>query len=221
MAQAAELIEIGRPLIGNLKELSAQVPAENGVLITVKRASPQALAALVRSLELFGQLYSDAMAKLPQETMEQIVNLLVPKEPVSSTALKQAQMVVRAKNAVLQSGDWVKASDIADLAKFSSANPSSQPSKWKREKRIFAIRHDSIDYFPMYALDAATGYRPIAALKDVINVLEQRKDGWGIAYWFASVNSRLGGKRPQDLLANAPERVLAAAQHEVAGLTHG
>lgn len=221
MAHAVEFIEIGRPLSGNLKELSAQAPTENGVLITVKRASPQALAALTRSLELFGQLYSDAMAKLPQETIEQLVNLLVPKEPVSSIALKQAQMVVRAKNAVLQSGDWVKANDIADLAQFSAANPSSQPSKWKREKRIFAIRHDSIDYFPMYGLDATTGYRPHVALKDIIAVLDERKDGWGMAYWFASVNSRLGGKRPQDLVIDAPERVLAAAKHEVAGLTHG
>jgi hypothetical protein len=221
MAQAAESFEIGRPLSGNLKELSAQLPTAEGVLITVKRASPQALAGLVQSLELFGQLYADAMAKVPQETMEQIINLLVPKEPVPSTALKQAQMVVRAKNAVLRSGDWVKATDIAELAQFSSANPSSQPSKWKREKRIFAIRHDSIDYFPMYGLDATSGYRPFAALKDIIAVLEHRKDGWGMAYWFASVNSRLGGKRPQDLLPHAPERVLAAAQHEVAGLTHG
>jgi len=72
-----------------------------------------------------------------------------------------------------------------------------------------------------YGLDATTGYRPFAALKDIIAVLEQRKDGWGMAYWFTSVNSRLGGKRPQDLLPHAPDRVLAAAQHEVAGLTHG
>lgn len=152
---------------------------------------------------------------------QQIVSPLVPKEPVTSTTLKQIQMVVWAKNAVLQSGDWVKASDVAELGPFIAANPSSQPSNWKRERRIFTLSHDSIDYLPLYGLDATTGYRPFIALKGIIAVLEARKDGWGMAYWFASVNSRLGGKRPQDLLPDAPERVLAAAQYEVAGLTHG
>jgi len=34
----------------------------------------------------------------------------------------------------------------------------------------------------------------------VLSVFRGRKDEWGLAYWFASVNSFLGGKRPQDLL---------------------
>ena len=48
-----------------------------------------------------------------------------------------------------------------------------------------------------------------------------RKYGWGLAYWFASANSLLGGKRPQDVLATSPDRVLAAAADEMAGIAHG
>lgn len=44
---------------------------------------------------------------------------------------------------------------------------------------------------------------------------------WGLAYWFASVNSFLGGKRPQDLLIDTPDRVVDAAKDEVAGVLHG
>ena len=47
------------------------------------------------------------------------------------------------------------------------------------------------------------------------------KDGWGLAYWFASANSFLGGKRPQDVLLESPERVLAAAADEMAEVAHG
>jgi hypothetical protein len=47
------------------------------------------------------------------------------------------------------------------------------------------------------------------------------KDEWGIAYWFQSSNSFLGGKRPQDLLSSAPQRMLAAAEDEVQEVAHG
>lgn len=33
-----------------------------------------------------------------------------------------------------------------------------------------------------------------------MGVFRGRKDDWGLAYWFASPNSFLGGKRAQDLL---------------------
>jgi hypothetical protein len=42
-----------------------------------------------------------------------------------------------------------------------------------------------------------------------------------LAYWFASVNNSLGGKRPQDLLIDQPQRVVAAAKDQVAGVLHG
>ncbi|CAD2251032.1 hypothetical protein PSEUDT2PL_00014 [Stutzerimonas stutzeri] len=35
------------------------------------------------------------------------------------------------------------------------------------------------------------------------------------------MNSYLGGERPQDLLIAVPARVVAAAEYEVAGVTHG
>ena len=38
---------------------------------------------------------------------------------------------------------------------------------------------------------------------------------------FQSVNGFLGGKRPQDLLATDPDRVIAAARDEVLGVLHG
>ena len=42
-----------------------------------------------------------------------------------------------------------------------------------------------------------------------------------MAYWFRSDNSFLGGKRPQDLLASAPDQVIAAALDEIHGIVHG
>jgi len=95
------------------------------------------------------------------------------------------------------------------------ASPSTRPNKWKRLQQIFAIDlHGVVDYFPGYGLDPA-GYRPRAPMGQVLKVFGGAKDGWGLAGWFLAVNSVLGGRRPQDLLATKPERVIAAAQDEM------
>lgn len=58
-------------------------------------------------------------------------------------------------------------------------------------------------------------------VEQMVSLLMPQKDDWGLAYWFISMNSYLGGERPQDLLIAVPARVVAAAEYEVAGVTHG
>lgn len=228
MAQPADVFNISHPAVGNVRELltrldksKGKAAAKTGIVIEVTTDSEKNLDVYVNALEMLGQYFSTRIAGAPEEAIKLIVQALVPAKPVTSNQLKQAQMLAKAKTAVLQSGDWVTAGEIASLANLSAANPSSQPSKWKREKRIFAIRHEGVDYFPLYGLDETASYRPLAALKEVIAVLEPMKDGWAMAYWFMSVNGWLGGKRPQDLLRSSPQRVVAAAREEVTGITHG
>jgi hypothetical protein len=150
-----------------------------------------------------------------------IIEALVPDVPLPRHKLIEARMTAEARKRVLETGDWMTAAQIAEAAGFSSSNPSAQPNKWKKDGQIFAVRHRAVDYFPGYALDPSTGYRPAKGLARVLAVFRGRKDDWGTAYWFASVNSFLGGKRPQDLLIGEPDRVVAAAEDEVAGVLHG
>ena len=129
-------------------------------------------------------------------------------------------MLVQARKAVLQSGDWLTSADIAQLAGLSTRNPSAQPNKRKKQSQIFAIHNGGIDYFPSYGLSSDAGFRPLKSLAKVIEAFAGHKDGWGMAYWFSSQNSFLGGKRPQDLLASAPDSVIAAALDEIQGVAH-
>jgi hypothetical protein len=46
------------------------------------------------------------------------------------------------------------------------------------------------------------------------------KDGWAMAFWFASPNTFLGGKRPKEVLSANPLGVLSAAKEEVSGVVH-
>ncbi|MDB5981120.1 MAG: hypothetical protein JWQ69_2135 [Pseudomonas sp.] len=134
--------------------------------------------------------------------------------------LTEARMRSKAKIAVLESGDWLTTSEVAEVAGVEIINPSAQTSKWKSKKLIFSINHKGVDYFPSYALDPATDYRPRAAIKSVIDVFGDQKGEWGLAYWFASVNSFLGGRRPQDVIKEDPEQVIAAAEDALVGAAH-
>ncbi|KWV48568.1 hypothetical protein AS156_18100 [Bradyrhizobium macuxiense] len=128
-------------------------------------------------------------------------------------------MAAKARKAVLETGDWLTASQFARMAGFNDAR--SHTNKWRKDGQIFTIRYRGVDYFPRYALDPSISDQPAKGLASVLSVFHGRKDDWGTAYWFASINSFLGGKRPQDLLIDQPDRVVAAAEDEVAGVVHG
>lgn len=195
--------------------------APQTVVITLDVTSQATADAYVCSLEMLTKAFQVHMRPVPEETISTIVAMWVPKKPVPSTLLREAKMLAAAKTEILQSNDWVTASEISDLAHFKSSNPSSQPNKWKVARKIFALRHEGIDYFPMYGLNPAQGFRPFSGMEPIITTLSSMKDGWGMAFWFASPNSFLGGARPKDVLQASPADVLAAANDEVCGVMHG
>ena len=194
--------------------------AEQVVAVSLAHATPREAAALAQTFASIAEFVKTIVDKHHRESLEAIVEALVPKVPPTPNELKEAAMLARARTAVIGSGDWMTAAEIALAAGFSASNPSAQPNKWKREGAIFAIRHKGIDYFPSYGLDPQAGYRPRKPLAQVIKTFGDTKDSWGLSYWFMSANSYLGGKAPRDLLALHPERVIAAAADECEGVLH-
>jgi len=135
--------------------------------------------------------------------------------------LNEAEMLASSRKAVLEGSDWFTAAKVADLASLGGTIPSAQINKWKRQQQLFAIHHSGVEYFPGYGLDPEDGWRPRKTLKAILEVFGDAKDGWGLAYWFLSANSFLGGRRPQDALASDPEQVIAAARAEMKAIAHG
>lgn len=211
-------------LAGDPEEVSRglhQVEAEQVVAVALAHATPREAAAIAQTFASIAELVKTLVGNHHRESLAAIVEALVPKVPPTPNELKEATMLARARTAVIDSGDWMTAADIARAANFSATNPSAQPNKWKRDRAIFAIRHNGIDYFPSYGLDAQAGYRPRKALAQVIKTFGDTKDSWGLSYWFMSANSFLGGKTPRELLATDPGSVIAAAADECEGVLHG
>ncbi|WP_322627865.1 hypothetical protein [Halothiobacillus sp.] len=212
-------------LVGTPKEVHALLEkshADRVLLIVFDRIKPNDFQALVENFtNVASSMLEVLLERHDREPLERLVEVLLPKSPPSPRLLKEAAMQVRARKAVLESGDWLSAANIAQLAGLSTRNTSAQPNKWKKRGLIFAINHNGVDYFPGYGLDRDGGFRPIKALAKIIAIFAGHKDGWGMAYWFRSDSSLLGGKRPQDLLASASERVIEAAMDEVREIAHG
>ncbi|SAK73154.1 hypothetical protein AWB80_04054 [Caballeronia pedi] len=212
------------PLVGTPQEVRTrleQFKAEQVIVVPLAHASIQQAVLLAQALSTVVSFIGETLSEQNEQTLRALVNAIVPKAPPTPNLLKEAAMLARSRKAVLEGADWLTAAKVAELAGLSATNPSTQPNKWKRERRIFAIHHNGIDYFPGYGLDPAAGWRPRKALKPVLDVFGDKKDSWGLAYWFLSANSFLGGRRPQDVLAVEPEQVVAAAQDEVEGVLHG
>ena len=204
--------EVGRAL--------ASSGAQEAIALTFAHADGRAARAIAETLGSLAPLVASVIARRQHDAFTRIIDALAPAAALPRHMLVEARMAAQARTAVLETGDWLTAAQVAELAGFSTTNPSAQPNRWKKDGLIFAIRHQGNDYFPGWALDARTGYRPIKSLGAVLRAFGDAKDGWSQAAWFAAVNSMLGGKRPQDLLASEPERVLAAAVDEMAAIAH-
>lgn len=212
-------------LSGTPREVRAKLDqshADRVLVLAFERVKPKVFETLAENFTQVASSMFEVMQEHQEaESLQRLVEVLVPRTPASPQLLKEAVMLVQARKAVLESGDWLTAAEVAQLAGLSMRNPSTQPNKWKKQGLIFAISHLGVDYYPGYGLDPEAGFRPLKAMARVIKVFAGRKDGWGMAYWFRSDNSFLGGKRPQDLLAAEPELVIAAALDEVQEIAHG
>lgn len=155
-----------------------------------------------------------------EDTLKKVVNVFLTDVTPSRAAREQARMLIKAKTAILHSGDFLPATEVAQVAGFSASNLSVQPSKWKRNREIFAIQHGREDYLPLYGLNPED-HRPRKEMTEILKIFGDAKDGWSLAFWFAALNSFLDDERPQDVLATDPERVIAAAKDEMAELQHG
>lgn len=165
-------------------------------------------------------LLKDTAVVQDAKTVKALVELLTPKSVAPAHLVREAEMIADAKKAVLESGDWLTAVELAKIAGLSQTNPNAQPWKWKKKKQIFTIDHAAGELYPGYALDERENYRPRKGLQPILEVFGDSMSGWALALWFMSANGMLGGKAPKDVLAKDPGLVLAAAKDELESIEH-
>ena len=113
------------------------------------------------------------------------------------------------------SGDFRTPNEIAELYGGEVSVWLRRLQKWKDDGAIFSIEDQGIERFPIYALDPGNSNGLNKALLKVLNIFGQSLSDWGIASWFAGLNSYLDDQYPKDLLALDPDWVVKAAHDAV------
>ena len=147
-----------------------------------------------------------------EEKRDQLVALLLEDAPLRPLDVKRARLEAEALKAVRSGAEWLTAAEVAQHAGLGPANPIATVSRWKQQGRIFALHGGGRDYYPRYALGA--DFHPLPVFKDILRVLAGYAPDL-LAAWFDSTSRFLGGKRPRELVATEPAKVLAAARHRV------
>lgn len=212
-----------RAFAGDHHEVCCQLDhLENGqvVVVLLGQSNQREVKVIEQVLLQIIQLTQSSLIARGGDSLAHLVAALLPKEMLSPTLLKEVQMQLRAKEAVLASGDWLSVADLAAIGEQSVKKTNAQLRKWMRDGAIFSIHHNGVEYFPGYALDPLREYRPYHALKEVIAQFAGTGDGWGLALWFHSPNSFLGGRSPRELLATQSDHVIEAAADLVLGVVH-
>ncbi len=137
------------------------------------------------------------------------------------TSLREQQMLEQAKKSILDSGDFLPQDQIAERFGLSLMALTAALIEWEAGGHIFSVEHAGYSLFPMYAFQDGIEPGLVPDLKVILDVLRTKKNGWGIAFWFASSNVYIGGRRPQDVLLFDAGKLLLAATDEVSGITHG
>ena len=145
--------------------------------------------------------------------MPELIGVMTPAAVPTPAVVLQARRNAAARAALIEEFGLLTSGDIADLSDSLAGNRAALASRWKREGRIFSVRHHGQDYFPAFQLD--TEHRPREVVGRVLEAMGGA-EGWETALWFVAANGYLDGRRPIDLLESDPNEVVRAAEEEAA-----
>ena len=170
--------------------------------------------------QLMKEVVATALTVRPQRrgvVRDQLVDLLVGEVALTPVDVKRARLEAKALRAIRHSTEWLTSAEIADLAELWPANPVGIVSRWKQQGRLYALRHGGKDYYPKYAL--GPDFHPLPVIKEILAVLSGY-DPELLAGWFDSTSRFLRGRRPRELVATEPAKVLAAARNMIEVQVH-
>ncbi|WP_158782149.1 integrase [Pantoea sp. BAV 3049] len=200
-------------LVIDLGQAVERNPVFNETVKVAMRAAMNAVLASMNMPETETKKTNVTRRKAPVVTLDEAKTDRVARAERNARRLEQ--LTAR----ILEESEWLTARELSEKANFQNSNPSAGPNRWKSAGSIFALQLNGKDNYPLYALDE--GFRPVPVVKQVISLFGERKTPWGLAIWFGSANSWLGGSKPKDMLTTQPQQVLQAAQAELDGGSHG
>jgi hypothetical protein len=120
--------------------------------------------------------------------------------------------LARMLEAYRRSGGLVSGHDAARLLRKRADQPLSILARWIVSRAVVCFEACGETWLPMFQFD-----RDMSLRQDVRRATAELAgafDAWQMALWLATPHASLDGAAPVDLIAEQPERILAAARSE-------
>ena len=207
--------ELLRELVHRGEEVEAQ---GKGLADPSALEHPPAESEIVeegRLILAFAQLI-DSYARQRRDT-ERLIQAMLPEgPPPPPPAVLQARRNAEAREELISELGLLSSSDVASRAGSKAKNKAALANRWRQEGRIFSVPHQGGTYYPAFQFDEEG--QPYKAVEGVVRSVGMKLTDWGLALWFTGRYGSLGDRRPVDLLATEPDRVVEAAKRKAAPL---
>ncbi len=215
LPEAASSVELTaddvEQLSSRLREKIKAVGSPPGKLrrwILIGVGSRPEAAAIRATVTMAGRIVALRRREMTERNIEALVDLYLQGEERADVDRELEQDNAELRACYLREVPTCTAADIHKLMHGSQlSNPSEPASRWKREKRVFAVPVGRAQLFPRFQF--ADG-NPLPVIKDVLKRLPDGMTPWQIAFWFQSGNGWLDGRSPEEALGDE-DAVLNAA----------
>jgi hypothetical protein len=172
---------------------------------SVKRLLTQHLRALVAT----------ARHENIEERVTQLLRAVAPPDPLADVELKIAEATVDLRREFLERVPVLTSAQLHERAGFPGNNPSQTGLRWRKQGKLFSIKHGGRELYPAFQL--GPDGRPLSIVAELLEILARDPDRteWDNALWFAGESGWLDGKTPMELLQSEPELLKQAAEQEV------
>ena len=162
-----------------------------------------------RVLETVGRIAEHRREAMTERHIETLVDLYLEGEERADVdrEIERDNAELRARY-LLETKTWTAADIHEHMHGGQLVNPSEPASRWRREKKVFAVRAGRAQLFPDFQF--ADG-RPRPVIADVLKRLPDDMTPWQIAFWFRGGNGWLDGRSPEEALDDR-DGILKAAE---------
>ncbi|HEY0558410.1 MAG TPA: phasin family protein [Thermoanaerobaculia bacterium] len=198
-----ELVERG-------EELEARRGFEDSDLFSPEDRPARLDLAEASRLALACSAMIESLVRQRHDT-ERLIEAMLPETPVPTPpAVLQARRNAAAREELIAEFGLLNSSEVAARAGSRAKNKAALANRWKQEGRIFSVPHQGSIFYPAFQFDDEG--QPCTAVAGALRALGTRLSDWGLALWFTGRYGTLGDRRPVDLLASEPGRVIAVAE---------
>ncbi|MYG67571.1 MAG: hypothetical protein F4206_12720 [Gammaproteobacteria bacterium] len=181
---------------------------KRGRWVLIGAASRQEAAAMCATTTMAGRILGERRKELTERNIEVLVDLYLQGEAQADVDRELEQDNAELRAQYLREVPTFTAAEIHEFMHGSMLrNPSEPASRWRREKRVFAVRAGRAQQYPRFQF--VDGH-PQPVIKEVLKRLPDDMSPWQIAFWFRSGNGWLDGRSPEEALGDE-EGILMAA----------